>query len=97
MIKTKMQEQKIPGYVAGVYANGRVQWTEGFGYAHLEQRALVRPSTRFRIGSVSKSFTAAALARLVEEGRLDLDVPIPSGNGYNKRGAFGPFCHPLNC
>lgn len=76
MIAIKVQEQKIPGYVAGVYANGRVQWTEGFGYANLEQHVPVRPSTRFRVGSVSKSFTAAALGRLVEEGRLDLDAPI---------------------
>lgn len=76
MIKTKIQKQKIPGYAAGIYANGRVQWTEGFGYANLEQRTLVRPSTRFRVGSVSKSFTAAALGRLAEEGRLDLDTPV---------------------
>ena len=76
MIETKMREQKIPGYVAGVYANGRVQWTEGFGHANLEQRSPVLSSTRFRVGSVSKSFTAAALGRLVEEGRLDLDAPI---------------------
>lgn len=76
LIKTKMQEQGIPGYAAGVYANGRVQWMQGFGYAHLEQSVPVWRSTRFRIASVSKSLTAAALGRLVEEGRLDLDAPI---------------------
>ena len=34
------------------------------------------PSVKFRIGSISKSLTAAAVATLVEEGRLDLDAPI---------------------
>ena len=76
MIQTKMRDQGIPGYAAGIYANGRVQWVDGFGYADLESRSPVWPSTRFRIGSVSKSFTAAALGRLLGERRLDLDAPV---------------------
>lgn len=76
LIEQKMRDQHIPGFVAGVYSDGQVQWAEGFGYADVEHRAPVWPSTRFRIGSVSKSFTAAALGRLVEEGRIDLDLPV---------------------
>ena len=49
---------------------------EGFGWADLEQRVPVTPLTRFRIGSVSKPLTAAALGLLVERGELDLDAPV---------------------
>ncbi|HKG21260.1 MAG TPA: serine hydrolase domain-containing protein, partial [Blastocatellia bacterium] len=42
----------------------------------LEQRVPVTPRTRFRLGSVSKMLTAAAVARLYQEGKLDLDAPI---------------------
>lgn len=65
-----------PGLAAAVAVDGRVVWSEGFGLADLEHRVPVGPETRFRIGSVSKLFTAAAVARLVQEGKLDLDAPI---------------------
>lgn len=76
LVEAKIQQQRIPGYVAAVYADGRVVWAEGFGDANVETRAPVWPSTRFRIGSVSKTLTATALGLLVEDGRLDLDAPI---------------------
>ena len=76
LVEAKIQQQGIPGYVAAVYADGRVVWAEGFGDANVETRTPVWPSTRFRIGSVSKTLTATALGLLVEEGRLDLDAPI---------------------
>jgi serine beta-lactamase-like protein LACTB, mitochondrial len=71
-----MQRAGIPGMQAAVAVAGRLIWSEAFGTADLEQRVPVSTATRFRIGSVSKAVTAAALARLVDEGRLDLDVPI---------------------
>ncbi len=76
LVRANVQQQRIVGYVAAVYADGRVVWAEGFGYANVEARTPVWPSTRFRIGSVSKTLTATALGLLVEDGRLDLDVPI---------------------
>ena len=66
----------IPGLSVAVAVAGQVVWTEGFGYADLEQRVPVTPRTRFRLGSVSKVLTVAAVARLHQEGRLDLDAPI---------------------
>jgi serine beta-lactamase-like protein LACTB len=76
LVRAKVAEQSIAGYVAGVYADGRIVWAEGFGDANVETGTPVLPSTRFRIGSVSKTFTAAAIGLLVEEGRLDLDAPV---------------------
>ncbi len=76
LVEAKIRQQRIPGYVAAVYADGQVVWAEGFGDANVETRTPVWPSTRFRIGSVSKTLTATALGLLVEDGRLDLDAPI---------------------
>ena len=68
--------RQIPGFSVAVAVDGRVAWSEGFGVADAEQHVTVTPMTRFRLGSVSKVLTAAAVARLVETGRLDLDAPI---------------------
>src|SRR5262245_31506132 len=54
----------VPGFAAAVAVNGKIVWSEGFGYADLEEHVPVRPTTKFRIGSVSKSLTAAALVKL---------------------------------
>jgi CubicO group peptidase (beta-lactamase class C family) len=59
-----------------VAVDGEIVWEDGFGYADLEHRLGVRPETRFRIASISKSLTAAAVGRLWEQGRLDLDAPV---------------------
>lgn len=66
----------IPGMAAAVAVNGQIVWSEGFGFADLENRVPVWPTTKFRVGSVSKPLTAAALAQLVEQGKLDLDAPV---------------------
>ncbi|GAB4542782.1 MAG: hypothetical protein Tsb0010_19560 [Parvularculaceae bacterium] len=55
---------------------GETVWREGFGYADLEHRVAVTPATKFRIGSVSKTLTAAALGRLMDQGEIDLDAEV---------------------
>ena len=65
-----------PGLSAAVAVNGRVAWSEGFGWADLEQHVPAASHTRFRIGSVSKLFAAAALVKLAEQGRIDIDAPV---------------------
>ena len=69
-------KQGIPGLSVAVARRGTVIWSEGFGLADVESGVPVTPLTRFRAGSVSKVLTAAGVARLVEEGKLDLDAPI---------------------
>ncbi len=66
----------IPGLAVAVARDGRIIWSEGFGWADLEQRVPVTPATEFRIGSISKSLTSSAVGLLVEEGKLDLDAPV---------------------
>ncbi|MDE0829800.1 MAG: serine hydrolase [Vicinamibacterales bacterium] len=76
LVRMDQRERGYPGIAIAVSVDGETVWSEGFGYADLEHRVPMWPSVKFRVGSVSKSMTAAAVATLVEAGRLDLDVPI---------------------
>jgi CubicO group peptidase (beta-lactamase class C family) len=71
-----VQRAGVPGLGVAVGVEGRVVWSEGFGFADLEQGVPATRLTRFRVGSVSKPITAAALGLLVERGQLDLDLPV---------------------
>src|SRR5467141_2697033 len=67
---------RIPGVQVAVAVNGKLVWSEGFGYADVERKRPVTRETQFRIGSVSKPLTAAAVALLYQQGKLDLDAPV---------------------
>jgi serine beta-lactamase-like protein LACTB, mitochondrial len=75
-IRELMTRASIPGMQAAVAVDGRPVWSQAFGLADLEQKVPVTRTTRFRAGSVSKTLTAAALARLVDTRAIDLDAPI---------------------
>lgn len=70
------QAQAIPGMAATVSRHGTIVWCGGSGFANREAGVAATPETRFRVGSLSKLFTAVALMRLVETGHLALDRPI---------------------
>ena len=70
---TELTRGKVPGAAVLVSRNGKTVFEKGYGYASIENGARVAPETRFRIGSVTKQFTAAAILRLQEEGRLSVD------------------------
>ncbi len=76
MVQRDLAEKAYPGIAVAVAVEGETVWAEGFGYADLEHKAPVWPTTKFRIGSISKPLTAAAVAQLYEQGRLDLDAPV---------------------
>ncbi len=67
---------KVPGLSIAVAHDGKLIWSECFGFADLEAKRPVTKETLFRIGSVSKPLTAAGLMLLVEKGKLDLDADI---------------------
>jgi CubicO group peptidase (beta-lactamase class C family) len=71
-----MAEWKVPGLAAAVIVDGRVVYAAGFGYRDLEKKLPVTPHTQFGIGSCTKAFTAATLAILADEGKLDWDKPV---------------------
>ncbi len=67
---------EAPGVGVSVAVCGRIVWSEGIGLANLEYRVPVSTETRFGLGSISKTFTMAAVMALVDDGLLDLDAPV---------------------
>lgn len=65
----------VPGAALLVVQDGVPIVRRGYGLADLEQGAPVTPATNFRLASVTKQFTAAAILLLAEDGRLGLDNP----------------------
>jgi serine beta-lactamase-like protein LACTB len=76
LIEQTMAAQHAPGATFAIGLNDRVIWTEGFGYADVENRVKAAPDTRYRTASIGKSMTATAAMELWEHGRLDLSAPI---------------------
>jgi CubicO group peptidase (beta-lactamase class C family) len=62
--------------VVGVQRNHHLVYGAGFGYANVERQIRFDMTTRFRIGSISKQFTAAAILLLEQEGKLKTSDPI---------------------
>ena len=67
---------EVPGAALLVLRDGEPVVRRGYGLADLEQGTPVTPETRFRLASVSKQFTAAAILLLVQDGTLSLDDPL---------------------
>jgi CubicO group peptidase (beta-lactamase class C family) len=65
-----------PGGEVLVAENGRIIFEKGYGYAQMESRTPFTDHTRFRIGSITKQFTSAAIFKLAEAGKLSIDDPL---------------------
>ena len=76
LARSLLVDENLSGLSVAVALSGETVWAEGFGRAEVERRAPVTPRTRFRIGSVSKPLTAAAVGLLHDRGRIDLDAPV---------------------
>jgi N-acyl-D-amino-acid deacylase len=68
-----MNRHGIPGAALAVARDGKLVLARGFGWADLAAREPVQPDSRFGIASLSKTFTAVAVLKLVEEGKLRLE------------------------
>lgn len=66
----------VPGIAIAIVKDGKVVTTKGFGVRKLGEPAAVDAQTLFEVASNSKGFTAAALAMLVDEGKLAWDDPV---------------------
>jgi CubicO group peptidase (beta-lactamase class C family) len=81
--KTKMDNlfrsyarQDSPGYVLGVVKNGALVFAKGYGQANLDDGIPLTPRTAFHLASLSKQFTAAAVALLILDGKLSLEDSV---------------------
>nr|WP_293181671.1 serine hydrolase domain-containing protein [Nannocystis sp.] len=66
---------QLVGLAVGIVVDGELVLGEGFGARHAEEGGAIDIHTAFRIGSITKVFTAMTALRLREQGRLDLDGP----------------------
>lgn len=76
--RAEMAKLNLPGAAVAVVVGDKVVWAKGFGVANVETGVPVTPDTLFQVGSVTKSFTAAAVLSAAAEGVLALDRPIAS-------------------
>ena len=75
-IEKAMVVYDVPGCAVGIVKNGKIIFIKGYGYSNIETKQKVNAKTRFKIQSVSKTFTAVAVMQLVESGLIKLNDPI---------------------
>ncbi len=70
-----MKNWGVPGGFLAIIEDGEILLSHGYEYADVGQKEAVQPGSLFRNASVSKPLTAVAVLKLVEEGKLQLDMP----------------------
>jgi len=75
-IKNARADFAAPGFQVAVMKKGEFILVSGEGMANLETGASVKPKSVFRVGSVTKQFTAAAIIKLASTGAIALDAPV---------------------
>ena len=75
-LEYQLRDTEQPGCVIAIVHKGRLVLERAFGYADIVSREPLSPRHRFRVASHSKSFTAAGIMKLREEGKLGLDDRI---------------------
>lgn len=66
----------VPGLALGLVVDQELIWAKGYGVSDLEAKTPVTPGTIFRVGSITKLFTATAVLHLRDAGKLRLDDPV---------------------
>jgi CubicO group peptidase (beta-lactamase class C family) len=69
----EQREQRLPSIVASVVRDGAVVWEHAIGAADVSADREATPETQYRLGSITKTFTAAAIMQLRDAGKLDLE------------------------
>jgi len=72
-VKVHFLTSSAPGISVSVSINGKTIWSEGMGYANKELLAPAKPETKYRIGGTSRMFTSFLIAKLQQEGKLNVN------------------------
>ena len=75
-IEQQLAYRGLPGLALAIVHDQEVAWSRSYGWADLEGRVPMTAKTPFRMGSISKLFTATAVLQLRDAGRLRLDDPV---------------------
>jgi CubicO group peptidase (beta-lactamase class C family) len=80
-VRAYMRRRHVPGISLAITTDERLVFAKGYGYADRQGQEPVTPNHRFRIASISKSVTAVAILRHVQEGDLTLDQRVFGSDG----------------
>jgi len=75
-LESLRQANHIPGFSVGVVHEGALKWHKGFGMKDLESEEVPDENTVYHIASITKTFGALVMMKLVEEGKIKLSDPI---------------------
>jgi CubicO group peptidase (beta-lactamase class C family) len=76
LFQKQYETNHFPGLTYGVVVDGELLDSHSFGYTDLERKVPVTTKSLFRIASMTKSFTAMAIIKLRDDGKLRLDDPV---------------------
>jgi CubicO group peptidase (beta-lactamase class C family) len=76
IIRNNLKRQRIPGAAVALVREGRVIFSQCYGYADSEKKVPITEDTYFMAGSLTKSFTALAVLNLIEQGKIDPHADI---------------------
>ncbi|KAI6244146.1 Beta-lactamase domain-containing protein [Aphelenchoides fujianensis] len=91
-----MRDLDIPGLSVAISRDEKLKFAAAFGYGNLRKREQVTPAHQFRVGSVSKPITAAAILLLADQGKIQLDQRVfgPGsifGNEFQRQKPYGRY------
>jgi CubicO group peptidase (beta-lactamase class C family) len=71
--RRRQAERRLPSLSAAVFRRGELLWQQALGLADAENEVAATPDTQYRVGSITKTFTAVAIMRLRDAGELSLE------------------------
>jgi CubicO group peptidase (beta-lactamase class C family) len=76
IIRKNLGQQQIPGAAVAVVHDGKIIFSQCYGYADTQKKVPITEDTYFMVGSLTKSFTALAVLKLIQQGKVDLNADI---------------------
>lgn len=76
-----INKYNIPGLSIAISKDGKMVYLKGYGYADLTSKSTVSVNSLFRLAALSKTFSAVAIMKLVEDNKLNLDAMVFGNNG----------------
>ena len=75
-LREAQTEQRLPSVTASVFRRSEILWQDAHGFADVAAERVTSPDTQYRIGSITKTFTAVCILQLRDAGELSLDDPL---------------------
>ncbi|HKN65330.1 MAG TPA: serine hydrolase domain-containing protein [Gemmatimonadaceae bacterium] len=76
LVSAEFARDSIGSITVGIISGSQLVWTRSVGYADMKARRLANRNTVYRIGSITKPFTAVMLMQLVAAGKIQLSDPV---------------------